>query len=384
MANVLPRQCHWLLIILVLGAIGSGCGRTGPQEFAWEREPSVADSSALTQTVIVPTLDTPIPDGKSAIWCLSFQLAWNRLKTDLAKGPVQIQNAQVIADRLNRAPVSESDLDPSSFYAAAGFDKDGIIETIRREMAERFPGVPTPRMEKYDQMIAYAYAYLRAGVKYRFPYLDNPDEFVFTGSGGTSAAVHSFGIPPHGAEHGFETDRHQAEVLFFGGPAPQAGHEDFALDLCRFAEPNEIVVAAISRKPTLTDALAAIERNRASYQPRNPADRWIGDSEVLLVPNMHWQVTHHFRELCGADKQLLNPDLAGLFLADAEQIIDFRMDRSGAAVASQASLPAKGSVKLNRRLFVFDRPFLVLLSKRGAKQPFFVMWVDNAELLQKR
>lgn len=33
--------------------------------------------------------------------------------------------------------------------------------------------------------------------------------------------------------------------------------------------------------------------------------------------------------------------------------------------------------------YVCDRPFLIVVKKRGAKQPFFVMWVDNAELLSK-
>ncbi len=33
--------------------------------------------------------------------------------------------------------------------------------------------------------------------------------------------------------------------------------------------------------------------------------------------------------------------------------------------------------------FIFDRPFLIVVKKRGAERPFFVMWVDNAELLCK-
>ena len=41
------------------------------------------DSSELKQTAFVPTLDTPIPDGKSAVWCASFQLAWDKLKSDV-------------------------------------------------------------------------------------------------------------------------------------------------------------------------------------------------------------------------------------------------------------------------------------------------------------
>lgn len=71
-------------------------------------------SEALQQTVIVPTLDTPIPEGKSAIWCASFQMAWNKLKNDIAKGPIQVQGAEAIAERLNQAEQSENDLDGGS------------------------------------------------------------------------------------------------------------------------------------------------------------------------------------------------------------------------------------------------------------------------------
>ena len=338
------------------------------------------DSSALTQTVIVPTLDTPIPQGKSAIWCSSFQLAWNRLKDDLAKGPVKVQNAETVADRLNRAQASEADLDPNSFYAAAGFVSDGILETIARDMAERFPNVPAPRLGEGADLMAYAYAYLQAGVNYRFPYFDNPDDFVFTDSAGSGASVQSFGIPPRGADGGLDTFRGQAEVLFAAKFATEVSREDFALDLCRFSEPNQLVLATVTRKPTWAEAIANVEGKRSGYQPADRGDRRLGRADILFVPVMHWQIAHHFRELEGTDKLLLNPGLHGTYIAGAEQRTDFLMDKNGAAVTSEAAIKLAGA----GRLFLFDRPFLVLLSKRGAKQPFFVMWVDNAELLQKR
>src|SRR5271166_1772791 len=66
------------------------------------------NSDKLQRTAFVPTLDTPIPDGKSAVWCASFQLAWDKLKTDIVKGPVKISNAEAICDRLNKAgPVAD-------------------------------------------------------------------------------------------------------------------------------------------------------------------------------------------------------------------------------------------------------------------------------------
>jgi hypothetical protein len=60
-------------------------------------------------------------------------------------------------------------------------------------------------------------------------------------------------------------------------------------------------------------------------------------------------------------------------------MIQFRLDRSGAELKSEAKLYAKPMPKE----FIFDRPFLICVKKRGAEHPFFVMWVDNVELLSK-
>ena len=58
-------------------------------------------SDRLSRTVILPTLDSPIPKGKSAIWCASFQMAWNKLKSEVAKGPIQVSGGEETANRLN-------------------------------------------------------------------------------------------------------------------------------------------------------------------------------------------------------------------------------------------------------------------------------------------
>src|SRR5262245_40446174 len=86
--------------------------------------PFSGSSADLKQTVVVPTLATPIPKGKSAIWCSSLQIAWNHLKDDVVGAPVRIRNAETLAERLNQAGQSETDLAPGTCYAAAGMVKD--------------------------------------------------------------------------------------------------------------------------------------------------------------------------------------------------------------------------------------------------------------------
>ena len=123
---------RWLLALAVLllsGIVGFWAARTLRRGRPYQPPPLAyeGDSNGLERTVIVPTLDTPVPASKNVIWCSSFQLAWNHLKDDVVKAPVQVANAQVIAERLNRAPQSEADLPEGSYYATAGSVDDGIV-----------------------------------------------------------------------------------------------------------------------------------------------------------------------------------------------------------------------------------------------------------------
>ena len=52
---------------------------------------------------MVATLDCPLPEHKNAIWCSTFQMAWDKLKQDIIGEPIQIPEAEELADRLNRS-----------------------------------------------------------------------------------------------------------------------------------------------------------------------------------------------------------------------------------------------------------------------------------------
>src|SRR5207245_8419185 len=113
-----------------------------------EPDRAFAGSSALLErTVLLPTLDTSIPDKKSAIWCISIQLAWNRLKNDITEEPVRLTNGQEIADRLNNAEESESDMASADFLVMAGRVTDGIVETIAAALAAELPQRTSPPIQ---------------------------------------------------------------------------------------------------------------------------------------------------------------------------------------------------------------------------------------------
>ncbi len=369
----------------ILGVVGLGCLAA---LIFWccvpSHQPSAktfdSDSTDLHQTVIVPTLDTPFPENKSAIWCGSFVLAWKRLQADVAGRPIGIRNAEAIAERLNRAEFSEADLAPETVYAAAGLNKDGIREKIRADMAKKFPGVALPDMHAHPDG-AMAFAHLKAEVTFQEPYLVNPDRFTFTDGQGRETAVSSFGIPKSNRDVP-QRLREQIEVLYLAQDESRRQVTEFALDLCKYSRPHQIVLARIPRKETLADTLAYLQDKMTAFRSALPANALRRESafdfnDRLLIPSLHYRITHHFRALEGEDKLLLHPDWHNVYLETAFQSIEFRLDPQGAAVASSALVEVKSR---EPRIYHFNRPFLLFLKKRDTKYPFFVMWIENAEL----
>ena len=167
-AKVGRRALAWGLVLLGIGITVSilcfgwiARVATGPQRTFDGK------SADLRQTVIVPTLDTPVPEGKSAIWCSTIQLCWDRLRTDVVKEPPVIRGAEIVSARLNAGKQSEADLPADSFYAAAGLVKEGIVDKIRTDMANKFPGSSPENFDNLPDLAALAFSYLETGVAYR-------------------------------------------------------------------------------------------------------------------------------------------------------------------------------------------------------------------------
>lgn len=99
-----------------------------------------------------------------------------------------------------------------------------------------------------------------------------------------------------------------------------------------------------------------------------------------MAPKMNYDVTRSYKEIIG--KALVNPKAAGYFIAEAIQNIRFRLDEKGAVLKSEALIIAPTAMPMNEsRMMIFDKPFLVLMMKKGRNIPYFALWVDNPELL---
>ena len=346
--------------------------------YARQTETFSGDSVLLTRTAVVPTLDDEMPTDKNAIWCSSFQLAWNALRDDVIGKPVEVLGAEALAERLNRATQSKTDLEPESVYAAAGWTGQGIIETIEKEMAARFPRHELPDFHGYSEGIL-AYSYLTAQVPFTVPFRQMKKPLVFVDSQGAETEVSGFGIW-QGHLSRYAKMREQVEILHYRCPDERHHFDqmdEYVLDLCRDTKPYRVVVAVVEPKASLDETYRYVREQVAQFKQREyyEQERQLRESDTLEVPEMFWEIDHRFDELIG--KMVAN---VGMPIVEARQTIRFRLDRSGAMLETEAL----SMIAAIPRHFIFNRPFLIYMQKRGAAQPFFVMWVDNAELLTRR
>ena len=125
---------------------------------------------------------------------------------------------------------------------------------------------------------------------------------------------------------------------------------------------------------------------QAAKEPRNTG----------LAPNLQQPIVAGKNSLWCASFQLAWNELMDfsggpIILKDAppaadalnQQIIT-RAEMDPTSVVAVAGTVESGAIEaggMPTRSFIFDHPFLVLLIQKGAKQPYFALWIGNAELL---
>ncbi len=357
------------------------------------KQAKTIDSNDLKQTSIVATLDCPMPEHQNVIWCSTFQIAWNRLKEDIIGEPIKVLGAEDLAARLNQAKPSETDLEEESFYATAGVVGDGIVEEIQEEMAKRFPSESTPVFDELDRLppqdkmaSVVAYSYLNVDVGFKHPFYVYKSAFTFVDSNGTHTSVTAFCGQTKPRDSNYQQVREQVEILYYKyGDSPEK--TEFAVDLCKHTQPYQVVLVCMPHCNTLGEAVAEVEKNisKFKYDPDYKVLRKLRPIDTLIVPDVLYKLTHHFKELL--DKFLGNKQWRKYFFFEAMQMIDFSLSRTGVILKSEARIAiATGrqhQIEEPRRLH-FDRRFLIYVKKRdGSTSPFFVMWVDNAELMEE-
>lgn len=106
----------------------------------------------------------------------------------------------------------------------------------------------------------------------------------------------------------------------------------------------------------------------------------------IIIPKIKFNIATNYNQLEGQNFQLKSGDLCEI--KEAYQRTGLILSQEGAAVESLAltvvEIPAAPEPsEIKPKNFVFDQPFVVVIKHTNQKHPYFVMTVNNAELLAK-
>lgn len=328
-------------------------------------------AKAYSRTTLVPTLDSPLPKGKNTAWCGTFQLAWTRLKDDVVRAPIQLEGASALAASLNQSPLPPGELKENSYFAAAGKLTKEFLDQTKAEMARRFPTV-TPNLPAPGGGIG-AYAYLHAEARFTIPYFDSEHALPFTDAEGKITRVSAFGLDERHEEI-HDNLRKQASLLYYTNTPPGEPAKEFILDPCVASEPYQVLLALIPRRESLKEMIDYVQSKELKY-----GEHLFGHDR-LAIPDVRLDLVHHFSELIG--QQIQNPGFE-YSIGEAQQALRFSLTRTGAELKAEAKISAKAEEPMRPTVFELNKPFLVLMRKRGGHTPFFAMWIETPEVLTR-
>jgi hypothetical protein len=354
--------------------IGDGCqsdghGRSHNDEFT-DDGLLTANAADLPGTLVTAHLDTPLPAGKNVLWCGSFQLAWNEACT-LAGGKLQFRGAQPeLAASLNRQTFDSADVDAASYVALAGYVREDIAHRIATQLKHKFgghadPGLPTsfPGQRPQDMVV---YAYLFKNLEFPVPYERGESPASFG-----KESVKCFGMGP---DNKSGRAKMAAQTLIHD----YVSADDFVIEIQTKSPDDRLILAKVAPGKTLAQTVTAVQR-RADLRSQSALA-----SDVLVIPKTNFDITRNYTELLGQRLQPTTPAMADdLTLLTAAQNTRFQMDEKGVRLKSEAVMHygCSSSMQVPQHVMIFDKPFLIMMSRKKARQPYFALWVANPELL---
>lgn len=355
-----------LLILMAVLIMGNSIARA---------EDKPMDSKDLKSTTITAQMEESIKSGRNLIFCSTFQLAWNELTGKIIKGDLHMVKEPPLVAILNkmRKIITGKDLSEKSYLAMVGFGRDNIVGKINQALTRKFGKEAWLVKEKLNLDDILAYSFLMKNLKFKVMFDDSPAGMSFrpeTGAG----MVKAFGIKSFDAkDEKMQKLSKQVDVLYYDG-----GKGEFAVRLNSESDGDELVLARINPGENLMKTYqkaAGLSVNKAGKLVQN---------DILWIPEINFFIEHSYQELL--NKKLLNKGFGDYFISKALQTTKFKLDKTGAYLKSKAVIVVTRSAARPRnvRRFIFNQPFLLYMKEKNAKNPYFVMWIDNPEVLVKK
>lgn len=327
-------------------------------------------STSLKSTVISPHMEVKLEKDKNMVYCSTFQLAWNELKENIIKEDIKLNGEQAVTEALNKSLSKKKDLSDKDYIAKVGFKKDNILEAINKEMNAKFSnkfGKVTENLQREDDIFAYAFLYKNLEFEKEFEALKEPLKF------NDKDNIKAFGIKEVKYDEKIDELIKQVDILDY------KSDEDFIIRLNSKVLKDEIILANIEPKEDMLSLIKDIDS-----RIKNDNIEKLKERDSLVIPCIDFDIKHSFDNL--VRKSFLNKGFEEYTISKASQDIKFTLNEKGAELKSEARIGAtKSAANVSKpKKLVFNKPFALIMREKGSDYPYFVMWIENSELLVKK
>jgi len=297
------------------------------------------------------------------IWGLAMNLTWNELNENILHEKLQLNTADETAlkmvVKLNDTPFSKSDLDKESYYVKSGYGQNTIDE-INRESKKKFPSKSFGDLEmNLTPKDIISYSYFLKEVEYKTKFKE--ENILFNWQ-----KVKGF-ISDN------ESQRQNIKIIKY------ESDDKFIIKLELKDKNDELILAKWYDMKNPQDILDEINKNNKEYLST------IGELDYFKAPKLSLDYHRDYIELIG--KSLINKDFNGYIIAWMFENIKFNMDEKGARVENEAVMMTIGSIeeeykKPKPKKFILDEPYWVVMKRIDSQNPYFILGVNNTEIME--
>ena len=296
------------------------------------------------------------------VWGLAMNLAWNELNENILHEKLKLKTedkvALEMADKFNHAPFTKNDLDEKSYYLKSGYGQR-TIDLINKESRAKFPGKSFEDLNvRLNERDIISYAYFLKEVEYLTRFTEKDVSFE-------KEKVKGF----------YARNLEQRENI---GILKYWDDDRFIINLKLKDDGDELILAKGFAREDPEEALTKIN----TYKRERPS--WMSNDDQFAMPKLHLNHRRDYIRLTG--KFLANEGFEKYFLAQMFENIKFDMDHKGARVENEAGIVVGagwGGQKPKIKKFILDKPFWVLMKRKNSQLPYFVLGVQNSELMEK-
>lgn len=308
--------------------------------------PEVKKLSEYKKTQFIPTLEHKISNDKNSVYCATLLFAWDEIRKQI-NSPFTISNDYFDLKLLNNSTSFENVL-KNNEYEVSG-EVDGDIITARAEFNKSLP--------------------------FELKLQNFKNKLAFDGQ-----KVSSFGVNGNDSYEQLEI----VKIIYY------KNDNNFIIKLLPKDKEHEIILYktdqsfnSVAEMTKEIDSLTEIGKT----EKKNEKIKWkyyYKEEDIVIIPKFKFNIETNYTTLEGNNFKSKKQNFQ---IERAWQRTAFILDESGAEIESEAKEITEAIEEMYEKpkpkKMIFDKPFLILLKRTDAKNPYFSLWITNTELMKK-